>query len=132
MRRSILWLGAGLAGGILGMPADKAEAADGYYYEARSYYVVPPVTYPQPILARPPIFVYDPWAAPPPPVYVAPPPPPVAGYFRPLPAPRARETWNYSPWRDRYRYKVDVPGGPDYEFRYKRDGGRIRYREKWD
>jgi hypothetical protein len=81
--------------------------------------------------------VYEPvYVAPPPvvyrPAYVA--PAPVVGYYYPGPAVpvRTKESWNSHPWRSRYKYEVKYPGGLEYEYHYKRDGGRIRVSGKWD
>jgi hypothetical protein len=109
---------------VLGFFARAARAVD-YYYEPRSFYVTPPLygfTYP--VLGRAPIMVYEP--APPP---VA----PVVGYYEVLPAPvaRVKEHGYSTPLRSRYRYKVEYPNGLEYKFRYKRDGGYVRYSDQW-
>lgn len=122
-----------------------AIQAGGYYYEARSYYVAPPLTY-YSVIAPAPIVVYEPAVMVPAPVYYRAPvvvapapvvsysvaPAPVVSYAAPVPAYRYHENWNYSPNRDRYRYEVKYPGGLEYEYRYKRDGNWVRFREKWD
>jgi len=59
---------------IAGLAASRCHAG-GYYFVARSYYVVPPPVYVAPVIAPAPIFVYERPA----PVFLAPPPP--AGYF---------------------------------------------------
>lgn len=111
--------------------------ADGYVYEARSYYIAPVATYYPPVYAPPPYAVYEPvYVAPSPvvytPAYVA--PAPVVGYYYPAPAVpvRTHESWSSHPWRSRYKYEVKYPGGLEYEYHYKRDGGRIRVTGKWD
>ncbi|MGQ0635130.1 MAG: hypothetical protein ACT4QC_11005 [Planctomycetaceae bacterium] len=96
----------------------------GYVYVPRSFYVAPVVTAYAPVLYPAPIMVYEPAPAP---------PAPVVGTFYPLsPAPvRVRESWNNNPWRSRYRYEERVPGGPNYQYRYKRDGAYMRSYETW-
>lgn len=106
-----------------------AARADGYYYVARSYYVAPPLMYVgAPVFSAPPVVVYQPA-----PVVAAPAPvAPVAGYYYPLPAGRVRESGYSTPHRSRYRYEYELPNGVEYKYRYKRDGGYVRMREKWD
>ncbi|HTI49452.1 MAG TPA: hypothetical protein VL475_00820 [Planctomycetaceae bacterium] len=104
----------------------RSAHADGYYYAPKSYYVAPPLVYDfYPIYRPAPIVIYEPVPAP---------PPPATGYYYPLPGPvgRARETWNASPHRARYRYEYEFPNGVEYKYRYKRDGGYVRFSEKWD
>ena len=45
---------------------------------------------------------------------------------------RVRESWNTHPYRDRYRYQVKLPNGQEYKYHYMRDGGYVRYTEKWN
>jgi hypothetical protein len=109
-----------------GLLADKSARAEGYFYVPKSYYVAPPLVYDYyPIFRPAPIVVYEP-------VQIA--PAPVAGYYYPLSAApgRVRETWNASPNRVRYRLEHDLPDGTEYKYRYKRDGGFVRFTEKWD
>jgi hypothetical protein len=65
---------------------------------------------------------------------LAPVAPPVVGYYYSLPAPagRVRESWNETPNRARYRYEYEFPNGVEYKYRYQRDGGNVRFSEKWD
>jgi hypothetical protein len=48
------------------------------------------------------------------------------------PAARVRERQISTPFRARYDYKVDYPGGLDYRYRYRRIGGVVRFSERWD
>jgi hypothetical protein len=129
--------------------------AGGYYYQASSFYVTPPIYANLPVFTSPPIVVYEP---------VVTYPAPVAGYFAPIgttlvtpapavapvpatvmpapaavvpspvayPAGRVRERQISTPFRTRYDYKVDYPGGLDYRYRYRRVGGVVRFSERWD
>ena len=142
--------------GVLVVGAESARAG-GYYYQARSFYVTPPIYANLPVFASPPIVVYEP---------VVTYPAPVAGYFTPIgttvvtpapapaavmpapaavvtpplvgpsafayPAARVRERQISTPFRTRYDYKVDYPGGLDYRYRYRRIGGVVRFSERWD
>jgi len=132
--------------------------ADGYYYQPRSFYVTPPIYANLPVFGSPPIVVYEPVvtypapvagyftpigatvsapavapvpaAAMPAPAVVNPPviaPSPIA-----YPAARVRERQVSTPFRTRYDYKVDYPGGMDYRYRYRRVGGIVRFSERWD
>ena len=110
----------------LGLFFAPVARADGYYYAPKSFYVVPPLVYDYyPLFRAAPIVVYEP-------VRVA--PPPIAGYYYRLPAQpiRVRESGNASPSRSRYRYEERYPNGVEYKYRYKRDGGYIRFTEKWE
>src|SRR5262245_5260483 len=137
---------AALAVGAL-LATSAAVRADGYYYEPRSFYVMPPLYAYTSVFGPQPIIVYEP---------VVTYPAPVAGYYAPIatrtaypapaatvaPAPgasvaapppvRIRERQISTPFRTRYKYKADYPGGLDYKYRYKQDFGRIRFSEKWD
>lgn len=139
-------LAAALAAGAL-LATSAAVRADGYYYQPRSLYVMPPLYAYTSVFGPQPIIVYEP---------VVTYPAPVAGYYAPLaaraaypapaaatvpapaasiaaPAPaRIRERQISTPFRTRYRYKADYPGGLDYKYRYKQDFGRVRFSEKWD
>lgn len=142
MRRTIQRAVAAAVGAGALLAAAAGAKADGYYYQPRSLYVMPPlysyvsVFGPQPIIVYEPVVTY---------------PAPVAGYYAPLstqsaapaaavaPAPagvaapaRVRERQVSTPFHSRYRYKVDYPGGLEYKYRYKRDFGRVRFTEKWD
>ena len=141
--------------GVLMAGAASARAG-GYYYEPRSFYVTPPIYANLPVFGSPPIVVYEPvvtYPAPvagyftpigttvpvpavpaptamPAPAAVGNPPlvaPPVA-----YPAGRVRERQVSTPFRTRYDYKVDYPGGMDYRYRYRRVGGIVRFSERWD
>lgn len=118
---------------VAGLIVTREAQAEGYVYQAPSYYIVPMATYYPPIYAPQPIVVYEPAYIRPPvaytPAYVA--PAPVVGYYAPAPV-RTYESWNSVPWRSRYKYEVKYPGGLEYEYRYKQDGGRIRVSGKWD
>ena len=128
--------------------ASAAVRGDGYYYEPRSFYVMPPLYAYTSVFGPQPIIVYEP---------VVTYPAPVAGYYAPIarraaypapaatavpvpapasvaaPAPgRIRERQISTPFGTRYKYKVDYPGGPDYKYRYKQGFGRVRFSEKWD
>ena len=50
----------------------------------------------------------------------------------PAPFSRVRERQVSTPYRTRYQYNVDYPGGPDYRYRYRQNGGRVRFSERWD
>lgn len=109
------------------LPSASARAGGGYYYEARSFYVAPPLLgglYYAPIAGPVPIVVYEP-------VPIV--PPREVGRFYPLaPTPtRIKERYSRTPHRSRYRLDYDFPGRADYTFRYKRDGALVRYRESW-
>ena len=135
----------------------------GYYYQARSFYMTPPIYANMSVFGQPPIVVYEP---------VMTYPAPVAGYYFPISAPaplaapvrppapapafspglplgpapapasmgapapapqaRVRERQLSTPFHTRYRYNVEYPGGPEYKYRYQRDGERVRFSERWD
>ncbi|HLJ10102.1 MAG TPA: hypothetical protein VKU82_02880 [Planctomycetaceae bacterium] len=161
MRRTTLKL-AGFALLAFGPLFDTAQAqSDGYYYQARSLYVTPPIYANLSVFGQPPIVVYEP---------VITYPAPVAGYFTPIsnpapvaapqalvggppamtpaavpsqalsppqavgpgPAMRVRERQFSGPFRTRYEYTARYPGGLEYKYRYKRVGNQVRFKEKWD
>ena len=154
MRRTTAkWAALAVIASVLVVGAEGARAG-GYYYQARSFYVTPPIYANLPVFASPPIVVYEP---------VVTYPAPVAGYFTPIgttvvtpapavapapaavmpspaavvpspvayPAGRDRERQISTPFRTRYDYKVDNPGGLDYRYRYRRVGGVVRFSERW-
>lgn len=137
----------------------------GYYYQARSFYMTPPIYANMSVFGQPPIVVYEPVMTYPAPVAgyyfpisapaplaapVRPPAPAPAPAFSPglplgpapapasmgapAPAPQARvrERQLSTPFHTRYRYNVEYPGGPEYKYRYQRDGERVRFSERWD
>src|SRR5262245_23572899 len=134
--------------GVL-VPGAASARGDGYYYQPRSFYVTPPLYDNLSVFNAPPIVVYEP---------VVTYPAPVAGYYVPIsttvvapapmvapapagvvgpapvayPAGRVRERQFSTPFRTRYQYKVNYPGGLEYKYRYKRDGGLVRFSERWD
>ncbi|MBS0262368.1 MAG: hypothetical protein JSS02_10495 [Planctomycetes bacterium] len=128
-----LVVGAFLAGG-------QVLRADGYYYQPRSLYVMPPVYAYQPVFAPPPIVYYEP---------VAVRPAPVAGYVVPVAAPvvpvvaarpvavpvsvpaRVTERQVVTPHQSRYRYHVHSPYAPDYTYRVRDNGTTVRFNERW-
>ena len=155
MRRTTAkWTAMAVVASMLVVGAEAARAG-GYYYQARSFYVTPPIYANLPVFESPPIVVYEP---------VITYPAPVAGYFTPIgttvvtpapavapapaavmpapaavvpapgayPAARVRERQISTPFRTRYDYKVDYPGGLDYRYRYRRVGGVVRFSERWD
>jgi hypothetical protein len=148
MRRTTSkWSALAVAASVLVVGAEAARAG-GYYYQPRSFYVTPPIYANLPVFTSPPIVVYEP---------VVTYPAPVAGYFTPIgttvvtpapavapapaavmpspaayPAGRVRERQISTPFRTRYDYKVDYPGGLDYRYRYRRVGGVVRFSERWD
>src|SRR5262245_55604000 len=158
MRRTIAkWTALVVATSVLVVWAEGARAG-GYYYQARSFYVTPPIYANLSVFGSPPIVVYEP---------VITYPAPVAGYFTPIgttvpapavsapaavmpapaavvnpplvapspvayPAARVRERQVSTPFRTRYDYKVEYPGGLDYRYRYRRVGGIVRFSERWD
>jgi hypothetical protein len=128
--RPVLAMGPFLAIGVVAITLGFARLAqaDGYDYVPKSYYVAPPLMYDfyfSPIFFPAPIIMYEP---------IPGPPPPVVGHYYPRPGRvgRARESWNSSPRRTRYRYEYEFPNGVEYKYRYKRDGNFARYRETWD
>lgn len=131
-----------VVGGVLNGGVASAQTG-GYYYQPRSFYMTPPIYGNLSVFGQPPIVVYEP---------VVTYPAPVAGYYTPIskpvvapapviaPAPaavavppvRVRERQISTPFRTRYQYKVNYPGGLEYKYRYKRDGGLVRFSERWD
>ena len=133
--------------GVLNGGAASAQTG-GYYYQPRSFYMTPPIYTNLSVFGQPPIVVYEP---------VVTYPAPVAGYYTPIsttvvapapivapapatvvaPAPavvppgRVRERQISTPFHTRYQYKVNYPGGLEYKYRYKRDGGLVRFSERW-
>ena len=159
MRRTTLKL-AGMAVLAFGLSVEAAHAqSEGYYYQARSLHVTPPIYANLSVFGQPPIVVYEP---------VITYPAPVAGYYTPIsnqapvaapqslvgappamapaavssqaltppqaagsgPAVRVRQF--SGPFRTRYEYTARYPGGLEYKYRYKRVGNRVRFTEKWD
>ncbi len=137
-----------VVGGVLNCGVASAQTG-GYYYQPRSFYMTPPIYANLSVFGQPPIVVYEP---------VVTYPAPVAGYYTPIstsvvapapaiaPAPaaavapaavaappaRVRERQISTPFRTRYQYKINYPGGPEYKYRYRRDGGLVRFSERWD
>ncbi|MBI3864973.1 MAG: hypothetical protein HY290_24120 [Planctomycetia bacterium] len=137
----------------LGQPAQ----AGGYYYQARSLYVMPPTYAYQPVFAPQPLVVYEPVITYPAPVagyvvpisapaqVVAPAPAPVVQYYYApaavvtTPAPvavgvgvgRVTERQFVSPHSSRYRYHVHNAYGPDYTYRVRDNGYVVRFSERW-
>ena len=133
--------------GVLNGGSASARAG-GYYYQPRSFYMTPPIYANLSVFGQPPIVVYEP---------VVTYPAPIAGYYTTIstavvaPAPvvapvpaavvapasvaappvRVRERQISTPFRTRYQYKVNYPGGLEYKYRYKRDGGLVRFSERW-
>lgn len=133
MQRSIVKMAVitAVLSGAMVLGAASTQAG-GYKYVARSFYVTPPmyagvsVFTPQPIVVYEPVVTY---------------PAPVAGYYAPLstpavasaPAARVRERQVSSPFRTKYRYNVEYPGGLEYKYQYKvGPWGNVRFKEKWD
>jgi hypothetical protein len=144
MRRLISkWIVPAIVVGGL-VACGQSARADGYYYEARSLYVMPPMYAYQPIFAPQPIVVYEP---------VAVRPAPVAGYVVPIAAPAPRiampvvaapapaisvgvparviERQVVTPYQSRTRYHVYSPYGPDYTYRVRDNGYSVRFSERW-
>jgi len=152
------WIFMAVVCGAMVTTAQTAEAT-GYYYRARSLYVTPPVYGYLPVFGQPPIVVYEPVPTYPAPVAgyyvptaapvpVAVPAPVTAGaYYEPapavVPAPvvapaavvapvgRVREREVVTPFHSRYRYHVENPRGPDYNYRVRQHGGVVRFTERW-
>jgi len=115
--------------------------AGGYYYRPRSFYVTPPIYANLPVFGQPPIVYYEP-------VITA--PAPVAGYYAPLSAPAAavvpatvgapvtapaavaRERQVSTPHRTRHKYDAVYPDGTEQKYRYRQNGGKVRFSERWD
>jgi hypothetical protein len=135
----------------------RAEAG-GYFYRARSLYVMPPSYAYLSVIGQPPIVVYEPVVTYPAPVagyyepvaapvaapVMAPAPAPVVGYTAGYAAPapvaayaarvgvgRVRERQVSTPFTNRYRYHVDNPYGPNYTYRTRETPGTVRFTERW-
>jgi len=131
------WTVPALVAGVL-VACGQTARADGYYYQPRSFYVMPPAYGYQPVFAPQPIVVYEP---------VAIRPAPVAGYVYPVAAPavvaapvvapvvgvpaRVTERQVVTPHQARYRYHVHTPYGPDYTYRVRDNGYNVRFSERW-
>jgi hypothetical protein len=125
--------------------------AGGYYYQPRSLYVMPPMYAYQPVFAPQPIVVYEPVVTYPAPVAgyvvptaavtyrpaVAPVVAPVVTQVAPVAAPvavgpgRVVEQQVVTPAASRYRYHVHNAYGPDYTYRVRDNGYRVRFSERW-
>ena len=150
--------GLTLLAGIL-VAGEQSAQAGGYYYQARSLYVMPPMYAYQPVFAPQPFVVYEPVVTYPAPVagYVVPTaatvpvavpaPAPVVQYpasttvvgYGPPIAPvgvgvgvgRVTETQVVAPYHSRYRYHVHNAYGPDYTYRVRDNGHVVRFNERW-
>ena len=135
--RRIVALVVVFSGCLMVVAAD--ARAGGYYYRPRSFYVTPPIYANLPVFGQPPIVYYEP---------VITVPAPVAGYYVPLSEPvpaaapvsgaidagraaRVRERQISTPLRTRHQYDVVYPNGSEYQYRYRRTGGRVRFTEQW-
>lgn len=47
------------------------------------------------------------------------------------PVGRVRERQVVTPFHSRYRYHVENPRGPDYNYRVRQNGGVVRFTERW-
>jgi hypothetical protein len=121
-----------LFAGALCCAASNASAG-GYYYRPRSFYVTPPIYANLSVFGQAPIVFYEP-------VITA--PAPLAGYYAPLsepvtevpvalPAASIRERQVSTPYWTRHHYDVVYPDGPGYQYRYRRNPGRVRFSEQW-
>lgn len=128
-RSSLFGVALAIFAGALGSPSE--AAAQGYLYEAPSYYLAPPVMLYGPLYPASPVIVERPVS-----LY----PPVVAAPVLPI-VPPATVRYNYHrsawspyrvPHRERYRVDVDLPNGLEYEYRYRRVGNRVYIREGWD
>jgi hypothetical protein len=134
-----------LAGALCG--GTQVAQAGGYYYQPRSLYVMPPMYAYQPVFAPQPIVVYEPVVTYPAPVagYVV---PTAAVAYRPVVAPvvapvapvvapavvgpgRVVEQQIITPSASRYRYHVHNAYGPDYTYKMRDNGYRVRFSERW-
>jgi len=130
------WTVPALVAGAL-LACGQMARADGYYYQPRSFYVMPPVYNYQPVFAPQPIVYYEP-------VVVR--PAPVAGFVYPVAAPvvaapavpiavgvpgRVTERQVVTPHQARYRYHVHSPYAPDYTYRVRDNGYNVRFSERW-
>lgn len=152
------WTVPAVLAGLL-LAGGQIAHAGGYYYQARSLYVMPPMYAYQPVFGPQPIVVYEPVVTYPAPVagYVVPTaatvpvavpvqtqvvqyaaPAPAGSYSAPavpvgvgVGVGRVTERQLVTPNYNQYRYHVHNAYGPDYTYRVRDNGRVVRFNERW-